>query len=63
MQGITDDIKAERAGKQERERKHLLNRFWQKQRYKKARQAAQQGERATTEAAKTAQTFLEKAKA
>ncbi len=62
MQGITDDIKAEKAGKQERERKHLLNRFWQKQRYKKARQAAQQGERATTEAAKTAQTFLEKAK-
>ena len=62
MQGTADDIKTERAGKQAQERKHLLNRFWQKQRYKKARQAAQQGEKTTAEAAKTAQTFLEKAK-
>lgn len=62
VQGTTDNIKTERAGKQAQERKHLLNRFWQKQRYKKARQAAQQGEKTTAEAAKTAQTFLEKAK-
>ena len=57
VQGTTDNIKTERAGKQAQERKHLLNRFWQKQRYKKARQAAQQGEKTTAEAAKTAQTF------
>ncbi|MFR3584614.1 MAG: hydrolase, partial [Coprococcus sp.] len=50
VQGTTDNIKTERAGKQAQERKHLLNRFWQKQRYKKARQAAQQGEKTTAEA-------------
>lgn len=54
------------AGKQaaqiEQEKKRAIRRFWQKQRYKKAYQAAKEGEQATQISIQTSQTFLVKTK-
>lgn len=54
------------AGKQaaqmEQEKKRAIRRFWQKQRYKKAYQAAKKGEQATQISIQTSQTFLVKTK-
>lgn len=54
------------AGKQaaqiEQEKKRAIRRFWQKQRYKKAYQAAKEGEQATQISIQISQTFLVKTK-
>lgn len=46
----------------EQEKKRAIRRFWQKQRYKKAYQAAKEGEQATQISIQTSQTFLVKTK-
>ena len=50
------------AAETEQSKKSIIQRYWQKQRYKKAYQSAKKGEKTAAETTKIAQSFLAKAK-